>query len=410
MPVRQRQIICQRCLAPNALGLDLCARCGTRLMLVVEPSTLRFEEELMVSGDYDEHLLERISILENHLQRIVERLEQTLDLMFRQNRTAYFDHTLLQTLIGLLAESGAVNEKRLETLWRSRCERDEAKTDERDRQEDFCTRVLASYHGTQRELLMRLVKEGLELLTGEQKARGIRRLERAAALAPDNAALNAFLGEHFFRAGKTAPAREYLARAHMTDPENGHLQLLLGLVCGDAGETARAKELLSGAVRRTGSSFAAHYALGRLLMAESDWKSALAEFKRALAARPCPEAHYVVGLVYYQLERPRMALRHLLSAVEMDPGYAEAFYLAGLVHLRLGERRRAAEAFDAAHSVDEAEPRYRAARESVARAGGAPPPPLFIAKGQKTRRLVTGGDDRLAAALQEDALNHVAPR
>jgi len=50
---------CQKCLAVNALGQDFCSRCGTRLMIVVESTSARFEAaEQSVSTD--EHLLERI--------------------------------------------------------------------------------------------------------------------------------------------------------------------------------------------------------------------------------------------------------------------------------------------------------------------------------------------------------------
>jgi len=238
----------------------------------------------------------------------------------------------------------------------------------------------------------------------------MRVLERAAALASDNAPLNAFLGAHFFSKGRTALARDYLTRAFDADPDNWRVRLLLGLVCGDEGEPERARKLLGEAVKRGGPSFAAHCALGRLAAAEDDWKTALAEFKRALAARPCPEAHYLVGLVYYQLARDRSALRHLMKAVELDATYGAALYLLGLVQLRLGERRRAAEAFDAARASDADEPRYAAARKNPARVAGAQPPSLFEGKGRGSRRVVTGGDDRLAAVLQDDALGTPTPR
>jgi tetratricopeptide (TPR) repeat protein len=205
-------------------------------------------------------------------------------------------------------------------------------------------------------------------------------------------------------------ARDYLTRARAAEPDNPRLCLLLGLACGDDGDPQRAKELLLETIRRGGNSYAAHYALGRLFAAEADWESALAEFRLALAARNCPEAHYVVGRVYYQLGRNRLALRQLVKAVEMAPDYGEAFYLLGLVHLRLGERKRAGEAFDAARAVDAKEPRYRTARKLLARAGEVPPPPLFGATRQGRKRLVTGGDDRLAAALQADVLGTEASR
>jgi tetratricopeptide (TPR) repeat protein len=410
MPEKHGRIFCQRCLAANSLAQELCSHCGTRLMLVVEPSSLRFEEDAGAAADYEEHLLERVSALENSFARIAERLEQGLDLLLRQSRSSYYDHALLETLIAVLGETGAVKQGRLEKLWRKRCEQDALIVDARERHAGLCARVLADYGGPERELFAGLIREGFARLEEDKVVKGVRALERAAALAPGNAPLNAFLGEHFFKKGRTALAEGYLSRALAADPEDGRVRLLLGLSCGDEGEAARAKELLSEAVRRGDSSFAVHFALGRLSAAESDWKAALAQFKRALSARPCPEAHYVIGLVYYQLGRDRLAQRHLARAVEMELEYAEAFYLLGLVHLRTGQRERAAEAFDAALALDSQEPRYRNARRKMARSIEFQPPPLFVETGRGKRRLVTGGDNRLAAALQEDALRRAASR
>lgn len=411
----QGRIFCQRCRAANSLEQELCLRCGTRLMLVVEPPVLRFEEETALQrGDYEEHLLERVTALEQRLLRIAERLGQTLELLLKQARQTSADRALLDTLVGVLAETGVVSASKLEARWRERNAQESAEEEERERRERVRASAVAGFGGSGREAFARLVGEGFAALGRGEDAKGVRVLERAAALAPASAPLNAFLGEHFFRAGKTALARSYLARAFDADPEDGRVRLLLGLACGDEGEAERARELLSEAVRRDGDSFAAHFALGRLAAAEDDWKAALAEFKRALAAHACPEAHYVLGLACYQLGRDRTALRHLTKAVEGRTAYAEAFYLLGLVRLRLGERQKALEAFRAAQAADGREPRYRLARKRLSsRSGSVPPPPPLVeavGRGRRRRRLVTGGDPRLAEALRTDALRRAAPR
>ena len=87
MPARRGQIYCQRCLAPNPVERDLCGQCGTRLMLVVEPAAHRYEDDA-VGGGYEEHLLERVTVLEHHLTRFAEKLEKTLDLLLRQARSS----------------------------------------------------------------------------------------------------------------------------------------------------------------------------------------------------------------------------------------------------------------------------------------------------------------------------------
>ena len=397
---------CQKCLAANPFGQELCARCGTRLMLIVDSPAARYEEHNWRASD-EEHLLERVSALENRLGRLTDKLEQGLELLLRQAKNSYFDHALIETLIGLLTEAGTIEAGKLEELWRERCRLDASAQDERERREQLREEIIAHYRGPHRAVFEQHVRQALTLLEEDETARAVRVLERASALAPLNAPLLYFIGEHFFSTGKMALARDYLSRAFETAPDNYAVCLLLGLACGDEGELERARELLCEAARRDKSSFAAHYGLGRLLAAERRWKDALIEFKLALAANPSPEAHYVLACVYYQLGRDRMSLRHLRKAIEMDGEYPAAFYMLGLVLARTGEHERAKDAFSAARAVGGDDPRYRAAsKKRMPDANNAPQlSPLFSASGQAKKRLVTGGDRRLAEVIHREALN-----
>ena len=374
-------------------------------MLVVEPSALRFEEGGAEGGPHGEYLLERLSALENRFVRMAERLEQVLDIMLRQARTSYLDHILVETLIDVLAEAGAVDRDRVLTAWRDRGDRESEEAARGARRAKLKERVLAGYRGAERETFARLVEEGFGFL-GDDAQRAVRVLEKAAALAPDDAPLNLLLGEHFFRAGRGALARDYLERA-LAEPDAeapGRAPLLLGLLRADEGDAARARGLLEEAVRAGGPSFAAHFALGRLRFDEGDAKGALDEFKRALRARPCAEAHYVVGAVSYLAGRARAALRHLSKSVELDPRYAAAQYALGVVRLSLGERAAAAEAFEAARQADPRDPRYAAARRLGGRGRRVPELEPFGPPAGARRRLLAGGDERLTLLLQRDAL------
>ena len=110
---------CQNCRAGNPLGQEFCVRCGTRLMLVVRPPSMRLE--CSDTTPNEEHLLERITILENTLARLAERLEQGLKLLLRQSETAYTNRALVKSLIEILNECGVVDNHRLESMWREEC-------------------------------------------------------------------------------------------------------------------------------------------------------------------------------------------------------------------------------------------------------------------------------------------------
>src|SRR5881296_3154151 len=120
---------CQKCCAANPLGQEFCMRCGTRLMIVVQPPSMRVDS--METTPHEEHLLERLTILENTLARLAERLEQGLKLLLRQSETAYTNHALVKSLIEILNECGVVDNSRLESMWRAECEKLHEKTDAR---------------------------------------------------------------------------------------------------------------------------------------------------------------------------------------------------------------------------------------------------------------------------------------
>jgi hypothetical protein len=119
----QRMIshFCQKCRAANPLGQEFCLRCGTRLMLVVQPPSARVETAETTPNE--EHLLERLTMLENTLARLAERLEHGLKLLLRQSETAYNNHALVKSLIEILNECGVVDNRRLESMWRAECEK-----------------------------------------------------------------------------------------------------------------------------------------------------------------------------------------------------------------------------------------------------------------------------------------------
>jgi hypothetical protein len=121
---------CQKCLAANPLGQEFCQRCGTRLMLVVQPPSVRVD--MPATTPHEEHVLERMTMLENTLARLAERLEQSLKLLLRQSETTYTNHALVKSLIEILNECGVVNNGELESKWRAECRKLDEPTETQD--------------------------------------------------------------------------------------------------------------------------------------------------------------------------------------------------------------------------------------------------------------------------------------
>jgi tetratricopeptide (TPR) repeat protein len=413
-----QEIRCQRCGTANPLGEELCGRCGTRLMLVVEPSTLRFEEEVAARSQHEGQLIERISLLENNLLRFAERLEKGFELLLKQSQIALSDHALLETLLDLLDETGLIDRQKLNASWRATLAGEKAGEPQQGTLEFLRTSIVKDYQGTDKQVFAELVGQGLQSMAAGKMAQAKRELERAAALAPTHATLNFILGLQFFREGKFTLARAYLQRAHDAQPDSTQVYLLLGIASGDEGEIELARKLLRDSLEARGSSYAAHYALGRLLALEDDWKGALVHFKQALAAKASAEAQYVVSLTLVRLGRLASALRHANKAIELDENYAAAFQLLGFIRQQLGEAKDARKAFATASALG-ASGGVAAKRGTKKRAAGALADvsvdvseemllhAFFGAARHRHRRLLTGGDKRLAQCLREETLAQV---
>jgi tetratricopeptide (TPR) repeat protein len=399
-----QQIRCQRCRAVNPLGEELCGQCGTRLMLVVEPSALRFEEDALAAGQHEGLIVERLSLLENNLTRVIGHLERSTDLLSQQAQIVSREHMLLEALIAMLSEAGVIDVAALQRLWEMNCARAAEGARQTKLRDEMRAAIVQAYTGTAAREFARLVEEGFAALEEEAGDDGWRLLERAAALAPENALLNALLGRQFFQTGKVHLARSYLERAHKAVPTNAGVCLMLALVRGDEGDAAGALALLAEAERLGGAStFGVAYARGRLWAHTGRWREALAEFKRALAAHVAPEAHYVVALAAYQLNFGKLAVQHVNKALALDKHYAEALNLLGLILRRSSDAAGARAAFRQARAINASVQQTdngagRGARftdESLLRS--------FFGAGLERERLLSGGDARLATLLRKAA-------
>lgn len=396
---------CQRCLMPNPVGRELCARCGTRLMLVVEPPSERYGRSVSIDEAHEEHLLERVSAVEAKVARLTERVEEALNLLSTQARNSYFDRSLISALADLLSDVKVIDRRELDELWIARCQSDLVRQAEQERRKKYLEAIVNGPPGSRPQPFIEQVYAAFELIDRGENAKGVRLLERAAALAPSNADLNGYLGEYFFSAGKLAVARDYLARS-LGKAEHGMRMMLLGLAEAELGRHQAALPLLKRAAEGA-QSFAVHVTLGKLLAAGQNWPDAISEFKKALAARRCPEAHYVLGCAYYETGQHRLATRHLRKALEMDQEYVAAHYMLGLVLKRSGADKSAVEAFKTACEAGSGETFYKRAARKVLRHGDLPETSPFFKVGDGSKGLIRNSDKRLAELVRLDALNEV---
>lgn len=344
---------CQKCREKNELGEPTCRRCGTRLMLVVFPQSLKYDTNY-VPTYYEDHLLERVTALELRLAQVAERLATTLDLMLRQTKTAHSDHILLETLIESLNTLGAVEKDKLTKNWRERLDAEELKDKAKRHREQLIAKILAGHGDSKADLFAHLVNEGIKLLSENEEKQGLRTLERALLLSPGNIALLMFISESLFSSGKFELAKVYLEKAHILVPDDAKILLLLGVIYADEGDTTQAKELIKALGNDKNSGFCTSYVRGMIAAFDNDWTKALVSFKESLTALNLSETHYLVGCAYYQVGRYKTALRHLQKAVEEDANFADAWYMLSVIYDISDEKEKSREAAELAWISKEA--------------------------------------------------------
>ncbi len=305
-------------------------------MLVTIPSAVRHDEEMMPSY-YEEHFLERISNLEFRLGQLADRMSQALDLMLRQSRTIQLDHLLIETLVDALSSAGLLEGEKISQNWKEKVRAENDKQTLTDRRDIIRQKILSHRNATKTSSFTNLVKEGFKLLNLEKNEESLVPLEKAAALAPDNAPLLAFIGEQHFHQQKMTLACDYLKRAQVLMPSYEKTRLLLGLACAEEGETEEAEKYLQTLKQTRQVVPLIGFVLGFIFASQSRWTESLAAFKKLSAAFSTAETHYLIGSAYSQIGRGKLAYRHLQKAVELDANYADAWFMLGTNYLKQGD-------------------------------------------------------------------------
>ena len=343
---------CQNCRAANNLGETICRRCGTRLLLVVFPQSLKYDTNYVPSY-YEDHILERVSLLELRLAQITEQLAMALEFISREAKSFQRDHTLLQSFFETLE---TVNPDLSETLSRHTFEllnEKKEKQTAKNKKEKLLHEIFAAHDAKQTELFAHLIKEGIKLLGEKEEKQAFLNLERAALLSPHNVPLLVFIAEQLFRADKFEAAQKNLEQAFAVEPLNAKILLLLGTIYGDAAETEKARRLLSGLVSDDEKSFCVNYVWGMLAAFEANWTEALAAFKQASENADAPEIRYLIGACYFQAGKFDAALDHFQAAISRDIKYADAWFMQSVIAEFSGDQKSANNARAAALEAKE---------------------------------------------------------
>jgi tetratricopeptide (TPR) repeat protein len=353
---------CQVCGALNADDAEFCVRCHQKLLVVsgvVAEEEESYEENAEESFSFDEHLLERISILEEAVKRTAETVRQLLGALHKQEKNILINQTGLTALRELLEQKRFVGWEEWNDLWESKMDYQLLALEKRERFVAVKERIAALHHGDKRKLFLQSLEDAEYALFAFDIERAVAALEAAYKLDRDNYELAYFLGETHFNEGESEAALTYFSRVLEVKPDHYEGLVYSGVIHYERGDHERAEERLKRAVALYPDSFLPQFSLGAVYAGQGNLAKAVLYLERAAALDPVPQALYLLGSCFYEMGKLSAATRRLEEAVRHDPAFENAHHLLGLVYLDRHWNRKALDAFRQAQRLNPKKLQYQ---------------------------------------------------
>ncbi len=166
---------------------------------------------------------------------------------------------------------------------------------------------------------------------------------------PRNAQVVKFAGDLYRQVGDQDRAIAAYSKLRNLVPDDPRPYFLLGATYLAAGNDLKAEQVLQEAQQFHRHVGEAWTDLGAIAFRRGDLSKATWYLSRAVQRAPTrPKAHFNYALLLNATKQRERALGELKVAAELDPEDAQAHYLAGVIHLRMGKLEEAKQAFLAA--------------------------------------------------------------
>ncbi|MCW5958998.1 MAG: hypothetical protein KIS76_02485 [Pyrinomonadaceae bacterium] len=320
---------CQKCSSPNEPGEQSCHRCGSPLMLIVLPRSQKLEPPGVSPTYYEDHLLERVSLLELRISQLAQQLSNAFD---------YIRHE---------AHSFEVEKRRLEQVYASLRasfpQIGEIKNDElagepsRSRviSSPNLDQIIGAHEGSNSALLETLCSEAIRTFENHEEKQGFKNLSKAREVSPENLPLIVLSARYFLMCERFIDAEILLEKGRSIEPENADVTILLTALRADDRDRDLDDELLLIAKNDLRFSSAAYYLQGMRHAFDIKYEKALDSFNRSFESEITPEAEYLIGCVYAAMGNDAEAVEHFMKAVALDLRYADAWFMMSAAYRRM---------------------------------------------------------------------------
>jgi tetratricopeptide (TPR) repeat protein len=345
-------MLCQTCSALNDDEREYCFRCQAKLLVLSGVNSFEEDEveEYDEEGDVslDEHLLERVSGLEEIVKRSAETLRSVVDAIQKHERAIFINQTGLLSVKELLERKNVVSSDELVELWESKMGEQMLALEKKQRFTERKDRIMSLFRGERRERFVQLVAEAESAIDAFDPDRGIKALEEAFKLDRDNYELSFFLGEMFFNDGNLDRAKHYLERTLEVQPDHFDAAVFYGVLLHERQDLKGAERWLRRAIQISQESFLPYFSLGAIYARKGKLLRAQKFLEKAIQIEQLPQAHYLLGTIFYDKGQLERAIKSFQSALKLDPEYEEAIYHLGLCYLDRNWNRKAIDCFQEA--------------------------------------------------------------
>ena len=266
---------CQACGEMNRPDDEYCRKCEQKL-LVVSGSTI-VEEIVLDEGDedavsFDEHLLERISVMEEAVKRLTETLQQALGALNKQERNILINHTGLTALREVLEGKQLIGAEEWRDLWKAKMDTQLLALEKRQSFVAIKERIAGLHRGRRREDFLQLLEDAEFALYAFDVSRALELLETAFRMDRKNYELAYFIGETYFNEGDAESSLRYFGSVLDVKPDHYEGLVYSGVIYHELGQAEKARRLLKRSVEVYPESFLAHFSLGAVYAPGIDQK------------------------------------------------------------------------------------------------------------------------------------------
>ena len=358
-------MLCQTCSAYNDDEREYCYRCQNKLLVLSGVNSFEedeledYEEEEDLS--LDEHLLERVSAIEEIVKRSAETIRSLVDAVQKHERAIFINQTGLLSVKELLEKKNVLTSDEVVELWESKMGEQMLALEKKQRFVERKDRMVSLFRGEKRERFLLLVADSEAAFDGFDPERGIKHLEEAFRLDRDNYELSFFLGEMFFNDGNLDRAKSYLERTLEVQPDHFDAAVFYGVLLHERQDLKGAERWLRRAIQISQESFLPYFSLGAIYARKGKLLRAQKFLEKAIQLEAIPQAYFLLGTIFYEKGQLERAIKSLQEAIKLDPDFEEAIYHLGLCYLDRNWNRKAIQCFQEALELNPNKMEYQQA-------------------------------------------------